>query len=499
MSTDEIELPLPEGVPNQTASEQTTADAQDEQVIELDPNYVITQPEWTTTGAKIDAEREMIALPSATQEVTNEKLGTFNNGNLAGADVEWATTVGAGSIASFAKDGGNGAAIREGSNWAQEVKAESGNLRAVYPLFRPKENQSYTAEAASFLIRSALKLGAVFQLPLWHTGIWITLRTPTDGELLELYRQLVQDKIDIGRKTYGLMFSNMQAFTHDRLFDFILDHVYDTSLAIKDVSELRAVIKLPDLNLLIWGLACATWPGGFQYSRSCLADPDKCHHIVKEKINLSKLQWTDITQLTARQIKHMTNRSKQTMTKEAVDLYQQDFVIGQDRLFKMTDDLSMTFKIPSINDHIESGNRWISMIEETYGRAMTMDEAARNEYLNNQAKATMMRQYTHCVKSINLGEREFPEVETLERALNDLTARDDLHQQFTDGVRKFLDDSIVSFVAIPPYKCPACGKDQPVAQDSKYSSVLALDAAQSFFQLLVQKQIRIQNRDFVSM
>lgn len=464
------------------------------------PNYVETQT-WRDNSNPIDPEKETISYPSASQRNSTSILEDMAQTTIGSqADRLWVETVGSGFGAGFEGDGGMGAAERDNAKWVQSVSSESGELRAVYPKVSRQPGVTYTADAAREIIRSSLKLGAMFNLPLWHTGIWVTLKTPSDGELLELYRVLVQDKIDIGRKTYGLMFSNMQSYTHERLFDFVLKNIFDSSVAIKSVQDLRNIIRLPDLNLLIWGIACAAWPSGFQYRRGCLADPEKCHHVVEERINLSKLQWTDMTQLTPRQIKHMTERGRGKMTLESIQTYQNDFTIGQNRAVKIGDDCTVTFQTPLVRDHLESGFRWISTIEETYGLAMTQDIESRNEYLISQSKATMLRQYGHCVHSISLGDPDdddapkFTDRDVIENALNDMSSRDDIRTNFLEGVAEFLNDSIVSFIAIPPYKCPSCGKDQPTSEGKKYPNIIALDSAQSFFQLLVQRRNKIQVR-----
>lgn len=463
------------------------------------PNYTISDDSWTTTGATFDPNAETVVVPTALPSVAAETLAQAPNTDLRNdaAGKDWALNVGEAFGASYPGRGGEKAASREDAMWQQAVESETGPLRGVIPKFKKTEGQQYTGAAAQQLIRAKMKLGTIFQVPLWHSGFWITLRAPNEASLLELYRKITQEKIDLGRSTYGLMFSNTMVYTHRHLMDFVIEHAYDTSLAVKEMSDLREHIRLPDLSLLIWGLACATWPHGFQYQRPCLSDPEKCHHVVKEKLNLARLLWTDTTKLTPRQIKHMTQRARGKMTEESVKTYVDDFLIGQNKVIKVTDELSVEFKIPFIQEHLDSGHRWVSMIEETYGRAMTMEPESRNAYLLNQSRATLLRQYAHCVASLRLDDQEFSERDVIETALNDLTARDDVRDGFLAAVGEFLDNALVSFIAIPTYKCPACGGEQPVPEGSKYPELIPLDAAQTFFRLLVQRLEKIKNRSLV--
>lgn len=388
-----------------------------------------------------------------------------------------------------------GVADREDGMFVQQVVSQSGNLAAYTPKFKKKEGVKYTGDSARNLIRSAMKLGTVYSVPLWHSGFWITLRSPSEGDLLELYKKIAQEKISLGRTTYGLLFSNISVYTSKALLDFVVDNLYDTSLNLKDNEDIRNYIRLPDLSLIIWALACATWPNGFQYQRACITDIDKCKHIVTEKLNLSRLLWTDTTSLTEKQIQHMTNRQRGSMEPDAIKTYVSDFMRGNKTKVDLTDELSFILEMPSAAAHIDAGYRWITQIEENYGRAMMQDEKSRNDYLLSQAQATSMRQYAHCVTTIVVGDDEIDGVEEIENALNDLTARDDIREAFMKKIAGFLDNSIISFVGIPTYTCPACGGTQRHSHEGeKYPELIPIDVAQTFFPLLVQKILRIQER-----
>lgn len=481
-----------------------TPPAQADAAVEIEvPEVVINYQEnypWHATPPSFNNEAEILDVPTARQPVATDVLKNAPNINLDNdaRAKQWSTVIGNGFATNTPSDFGRLASERQDAVWEQHVMSESGPIFGGSIRAKRQEGREPTVDQARMIIRNSLKLGNLFTIPLWHSGFHVTLRSPTEGELLDLHNRITQEKISIGRQTFGLMFSNMMVYTYQHMLDFIIEHVYETSLEISNNAELRKYIRMQDLSLLIWGLACATWPGGFQYRRGCLSNPAECHHVIEEMLNLSRLLWTDSTKLTERQIKHMTQRARASMTVESVNTYVADFLIGQNRLVKLTDTLSIGFRIPTAQEYIDCGTRWVAGIENAYGRAMMNDPAQRDAYLIDQSRATLMRQYAHCVNSIVVTENdeklEFTDPDVIDTALNDLSARDSVRDAFLKAGGDYLDSALVSFVAIPNYKCPACGGEQPASKTTSYPGLIPLDVMQAFFRLLVQRLVRIQNR-----
>lgn len=485
------ETPKQESTTSAPTQEVSSDDTQD-----VPTNYDITF-KWSESLTKFNPNFEFLTIAPTTADAVLDSIDKMS-GQLGENDdsaEDWVQTIGL-SLSSLPH--GNRvqkASRREGAKWTQAVSGSTGKLKGTLPTFKHSEDTTYTGDRARLLVRSTLRLGTLFQVPLWHSGFWVTLRSPSESELLELERRIVQHKSTLGRQTYGLLFSNTMAYTNDIFLDFILEHVYNTSLNVKDDQELRKYIRLPDISILIWGLACATWPGGFQYRRPCIASPDSCHHVLEEKLNLAALLWTDESQLTQAQIKHMSSRSNRSVSVEQVAKYVDEFTIGQNRLVELTPEMKIIFRIPLAQEHIDSGIRWVMQIEETYGRAMAEEPQARDAFLTSQAKATALREFAHCVAAVQVGNTtEITDKPTIENILNDLTARDDLRSTFTRAVGQYLDDSLISFVGIPSYECPSCGKKQPISEYARFPEVIALDVTNSFFRLLVQRTQKIRDR-----
>jgi hypothetical protein len=460
------------------------------------PNFK-QQVDYSSVGVKdFDLTLETAFMPSANFKQTEAVVNNISADSLKdNKSQDWLTAVSAG-LAALPWDGGFSSVVeRPEAAFEQFVTGPKGPLAGSTPPFTVSEGKKYTGESARMHVRSSLNLGTVFNVPLWHSGIWVTLKAPSEGDLLELYRQINQEKITLGRSTYGLMFSNGTSYTARLLLDFAVEHIYKTSLILKENEDIRNYIRVPDLPLLTWGLACAIWPKGFQYQRCCITEPDKCKHVLQEKLNLAKLLWTDTSCLTERQINHMANRAPATVTSESVKQYVSEFIRGQSRKIEVTDKLSIIFKVPNSNEFVDSGYRWINNIEETYGKSLTQDESTRDNYLRSQAKATAMRQFGHFVESIEVDGINYDEASIIDDMLNDLTSDDNIRDVFMEKAKEYVDDAMVSLVAIPNYKCPNCGKDQTNGKElPKHPGLIALDPNQTFFTLLVPKLRRIESR-----
>jgi hypothetical protein len=461
-------------------------------------NYTISKPFSFPLEDEFDyGGTETAFMPSATVAEISEKIKDLPKTQIAStrAGKEWIGVVSSGLESNVYASGLVDTAMREDANYLQEIPSEVGPLAASIPKYKVNDGVKFTGEKARMRVRQQQRLGATFSIPLWHSGFWIRIKAPNEGELLELYRQITADKITLGRATYGLLFSNNTSYATRTLLDFCVDHLYDTSLDIKEDDDIRDHIKTLDLQVVFWGLANAIWPNGFQYMRSCIADPDKCNHVIKERLDLSLLQMTDETQLTARQRSHMTRRSPRSMTIESLKLYHDEFLRGRPKKVQISKDLHMTFKVPTASQHIQSGHNWINAIEENYGRALIQDESRRDKYLIDQGKATVMRQYAHFIESIDVQGDLYEDTETIEDLLSDLTASDKIRDTFLKEVAKYIDASTFSFIAIPTFICPSCGGEQkPNRASTKHPDLIPLDVNNIFFALVVQRIRKIEAR-----
>ena len=449
---------------------------------------------YTTSVENKKTDVELLSMPtSSLDDITNVINGL--NSNLDKSKEEWLNVVVAGAQYATFDDGLLETTRDKLASFTQLIDSTAGQLGIVNPKFKTKQNTTYTGEAALMRVRSSLGMGTAISIPLWHSGFWITIKTPRDGAILDLYRRLSSDKVKLGRASYGLLLSNTTVYTTKTITDFIFENIYSTSLAIKDVSELRSHIKIQDIPVLIWGLACAIWHKGFHYNRACISDPNVCTHVISELIDLKKIHWTNKKVLSEKQIAHMTKREQGTMSLQDIENYQFDFPNQGNKLITLNEDIKLMIRTPSLEDHIKSGDEWISSIEERFPEALILKQDERDDFLFNQAKASSIRQYSHFIKEVILKEDKYTEQDFINDVLDDISGDDYQRDLIIRECTKYIDETTMSLIAIPTYKCPNCGEEQSPNKDiNMFSSLIPLDAMNVFFILLVQKIQLIETR-----
>lgn len=395
-----------------------------------------------------------------------------------------------------------GSVDREGGQWRQGVEHEGDFLTAGKPRFGSDTGGVISGEGAVIKVTNALGLGSVVQIPLWHTGIWITLKAPSEGKLLELERRMAQDKGQLGRYTAGMVFSNNSVYRIHHLINFILDHVLDASVPSLKPDALKNIIKVPDLQTLAWGMACAIYPNGYNYARACTTNPSVCQHVVEGKLNLSKMQWTDNDSLSAYQRKHMSRRQAK-FTEEEVKKYQDEHVRGGHRLVSVGENLKFRLKVPTLAQYEQSGFSWVdgitSMADGSLG--VTLRGKERDDYLLDQARITALRQYAHWVHSIEIHEVDnvgndrvdtIKDEESIDVILGNLSNAEEIRTDFFNGVGNYIDDSAISVVAVPKYDCPSCGEPASVNTGNEFHPyLLPIDVVEVFFTLLDQRMFKV--------
>lgn len=425
-----------------------------------------------------------VSLPSELYKKTEESINSMPNVDFVNTDEDrsWARVSKEGLDLNTLEEAFVKALNRTGSMWRQSVDTGGDKLSAKAPSFKDTTNTELKGERGTIRILSKLGIGTIFQVPLYHTGIWITFKAPTEGFLLELYRTLIADKIAFGRSTYGLAFSNTTSYTTDRFVSAALEHVYDCSLDRTNITSLKDIISAQDIPTLIWGFACTMFPKGFQYERACLADPEKCNHVERETLNVTKLQLVDTSMLSDWHRIHMATRRPNSKTPEQIQQYKETLIATAKRKVVINKDteheLGLMLRIPTISEYIDSGYRWISEVVNIVESSLTVsDEKDKSTFITRHGQATSMRQYAHWVERIDLDNDNFVSAtETIEEVFNALSTDDKIRNEFIEAVLGYIDETNISIIAIPNYECSSCGKEQPVNHKlDNFESVLPLD------------------------
>ncbi|MBH14080.1 MAG: hypothetical protein CMF37_15290 [Leeuwenhoekiella sp.] len=393
----------------------------------------------------------------------------------------------------------------EGSDFRQYVDSDSGRLSAVKPrIGKTNPGGTISGEAALLKVNAMLTMGTSVQIPLWHSGMWVSIKAPSEGALIELDERIALEKGKLGRSTRGTAFSHSGVYIRGHLFNFIIDHIYDCN--VKDWNEqmLRENILVTDYSLLIWGLSCAVFPKGYPFTRACMSDISECQHVIKETLNIPKLLWTDNSVLSEKQRTHMAQRSSK-VTLERVKWYQEEFTHPNAKALRINAAVSMDLRVPTMLETISSGVRWAEdierMTEEGLGKDIKYEKRAR--YMQEQSKLIMLRRYSHWVGRFVIGEGDDAAVvagndrETIDKLCEQLSADTDTIKTFRNHMQTFIDNAAFSIVGIPTYTCPSCGGEQKDAH-GRSPYLIPLEIEQLFIILVAFKRSkRINERSEV--
>lgn len=374
---------------------------------------------------------------------------------------------------------------REGSQWRQFVKSDNGVLQPSVVKIKTEPGAVPTGERALYLFKAARDLGRLIQIPLWHSGFWVTLKAPTESALLNLFDTLIEQRTNLGRTTYGLIFSHAGVTAAEHIYNFVMDHLYSTTAKVEDI---RKVIKVHDLPLLVWGMACTIWPKGWQYIRPIFGDDKEPLGIVKQRVQIGRLIWTDTSQLTQWQ-KNLMGRRTGEVTQSELERYQSEFVNMANRTVKIDDNIQFELKCPTIDEYIISGQQWIQEIVDMFETVAGEDvsEKKRNEFIDTRAKANFLRYYGHWVKALHMSGGVYEDRETLDMLLNEASTDTEIRNTLRKEIEKYIDDTVVSLIAVPT-------EDVTEVKYPRFPHLLPLDPIACFFTQLVQRANKIQNR-----
>lgn len=362
---------------------------------------------------------------------------------------------------------------REDAEWSQGLRHNGKLIGAV----KPKVANSTRGSGANAVLRATgvLGIGGVISKVLPHSGIWVTFKSPSDDDLLELDAMLANEKITLGRETGGLIFSHASAYMKYTLVSFALNHVTKHNVANVEIGDLHEHISVLDYQDLLIGLGIAIWTNGYNLSQPCIANVNKCNHVTHSLVHLAKLCWLDRTRLNEQQRSLLSARASSNPV-ESLEKYRDGMsnnaISGREIKLGDADDgtgLTILLDTPVLSADIAEGTGWVDDIVDTINDALTMDRDERNNFINTRAVMQSLCKYSSWIKSITtttlddndeLVEEVITCRTTILNTLKALSANDDIHDTIVKGIKTFISEINVSIIGIPNYRCRACNDVQ---------------------------------------
>ena len=386
----------------------------------------------------------------------------------------------------------------EDSQFLQGVEREDGSLVGISPpKFRATEGE-LKGESAVLKVSRKLGLGDVLSVPLPHSGIVVTLKPPTERDLIDFYNTVFREKVYVGRMSAGLTLTNMSAYLNNRLFDFIAKHIHSINYGGIEREQLRNYLLIHDFHVLAWAFAATSYPQGFDYERPCSNNIEQCQHVAKGTLNMLKLLWVDNKALTQPQKDILYEVRPGKLDVENYRKYIAEHTRVKGKLVDVGSGLKLQLKVPTFGEHISDGLGWVNRINtalDTVLSAEDDEEGARQEIMRQHVSSSLLRQFSHFVDYIESDENVIQDRDTIHSVLEVLSADDEMRVKITEEILRFKSETTIALVGVPRYKCPKCQHDQVEDMVNQHlSSVIPLDVMMLFFTLLTLRVSRILER-----
>ena len=387
-------------------------------------------------------------------------------------------------------------AKRDNSYWNANPTHEGMPITAARTKigFSKQNNSLVQGTDALRIYDSFSSSGRTFEIPLWHSGIWLYIKRPTLAASIALDGKIATDKINIGRDTRGASFTNADFFISKNVLDLVMDHVYDHNVKAADLDTVRSLIDVRDLPSIAWGLALTEYPSGFPYEQPCVSNPDKCNHVTEEVINLNRIHRVDDNAFTDKQREFMSRRNHKRTIEEIVEYRKSTFL--KDSTKKIDANVQIVIGCPTADENIASGYAWANEIKTATAKAFTMSitDDQRERFEINHSLATRLRNYAHWVRAIVLtdesGEHSnrVEDRETIYQLLNSMSSERVQRNAIIEAVKDYMVESLNVIVGTPNFQCPNC-KSYMMDPKGPMRKIIPWDAMSVFFNL---QQFKLQ-------
>lgn len=488
--------------------EEKTVPVVEEEKVKLTSNARLEQPINSSTPFE---EGHTVNLPSVGLTEFNEKIQQFNKvdiDNLTDELNKW-REVSEGAVEFYTPNDIYSERFTDPtSEFRQGIEDKEGNLSGIAPVKFRSNGGELKGNAAVLKVSRMLGLGDVINIPLPHSGIWVTIKPATEKDLIDFYNSIFREKIILGRSTYGLTLTNFSTYVNKRLFEFIVNkHVhavnYDKEAIPKE--NLKDFILIHDYHVLVWGFICSMYPSGYNYSRVCVNDIEKCTTKEEAKLNLAKLLWIDNKALTAVQKNILYEVRPGKLSMEHYKKFTSEHTRVSSTVLTLAQGMKITFKVPTFAEHIEDGMSWITTINNKIESEILeadisedKEEEAKNELLTQYVKSSALRSISHFIDYIEFTEDKevVTDRRSISQILETISADDDVREKITEAVLKFQSDTTIALIGIPEYKCKSCNKSQnPEPYNERFTDVIPLDVLGLVFLLLTSKIWKILERE----
>lgn len=390
---------------------------------------------------------------------------------------------------------------RPGSEWKQSLLSSTGHRIHGRSFDYKSRGHSVLRGAGAVAFAAGVSgAGRPSSFPMTSSGWTASFRPGTNAEWAYYYDSLTEKRQELGRSTIGVGFSTSRALYIQSALSFALDHLtgvsFKTNNMADDRSDILNYLSVFDIDSFLTAFLVACHPDGFPIRLTC-SNPDSCSHVMELDANLRTMMVWDNSVFTEAELNHMSRVRAGDVEFESMIAYQQGLRTNQSRIVKIRDShhideaISIEFAPCSAQEYIESSQRYIDAIMVSI-RDMISDKTSdqkRAEIQNRHFRAAPMREYAHLVKSIRIGDaileidpnnKDNPRFD-IEDYLVRASESEVMRTEFRKQAIKFQQDCLTGILAIPEYKCPACGHGNEHSENSRFLNCTPVDVSKVFF------------------
>ncbi len=418
----------------------------------------------------------------------------------------------------------------ENKELKQVIDGDKGSqIKIGYPKLKLDDNVDVlSGQAALRYINKISKTGVVTKIPLWHSGIVLTIDPFSEQELLDLNIGLSRQKIELGIETRGISLSGDDVHIVGTIVDFILDHVIDCNLKAYNKTILADTILANDIHVLLAGALACIYPSGYPIFHPCVnVSKGLCNYNIESKhkengdfypdslLDFTKIVWVDENSIGFTNKQHMSSGSK-THTLESITNYQNELINKLTEATKQKDISSITakdgnvtiaigFKVPTIRNYINQSNDWVNHIKKMVDSSLTSDlklldddndeldtKDKRTKLINSYSVVTEIVKHLAWVDYILITEangikRRIIDNKSIKASLEVFMKTDNFKKDFETALQKFKEESLIAFTGIPNFACPVCGSGQ--VTNSKTPSLIPINMIGYFFSTMEWRKL----------
>ena len=385
----------------------------------------------------------------------------------------------------------------ENSAWMQYV--EHGVHRIYSRAIQPKiGDRKLSGIKAVNHFRHVMKMAEDREVALLASGFYLNLRAAPDSELSNMETQVLSEREVIGRLTGAAGLSGTAVYLVDHMVNLILASMVECNVDLASSDQLLDLILVTDLQHLALGQATTIFVKDYPIEVPCTTDYEKCQHVETYGLSLKYMAIHDNNKLTDYQKIHMSNPDVQLTIKDVEDYQAKGPVTTSETIYLNGDKVAINFKTPTLRQYLEDARAWVAGIQATVNTITDEETTAerRRRLVEDQARLTTLRQYSHFIKSIVIrgegGESLIEDRDSLMLILNDLSAEDEAVEKVVAGVRRHIEAATVTIAGVPKTPCPSCEKDRQLTDEEKlHPEYIPVDAITLFFTLT---SLKLQKR-----